>query len=150
VNVTISNMRTAIRDTIVVLNMAINPNVILIPSRLIILEKPIPGYNNILSSPTKTTTFGINTKLNYVGVKQPDPPKKQHQDSSPVQHLDTLKGNTVVPKKIAKKVHTTLPVSCASVVQRKAVEMRGSSGDGTLAGFGIGTVVVFLLLRVML
>jgi hypothetical protein len=55
----------------------------------------------------------------------------------------------VVPKKIAKKVHTTLPVSSASVMQRKAVEMRGSSGDGTLAGFGIGTVVVFLLLRVM-
>ena len=56
-NVTITNMRTAIRDTNVVLNMAINHNVILIPSRLIILEKPIPGYNNILSSPTKTTTF---------------------------------------------------------------------------------------------
>jgi hypothetical protein len=150
VNTTITYMRTAIRDTNVVLNMAINPNVILIPSRLIILEKPIPGYNNILSSPTKTTTFGINTKLNYVGVKQSDPPKKQLQDSSPVHHLDTLKGNTVVPKKIAKKVHTTLPVSGASVVQRKVVEMRGSSGDGTLAGFGIGTVVVFLLLRVML
>ena len=57
VNTTITNMRTAIRDTNVVLNMAINPNVILIPSKLIILEKPIPGYNNILSSPTKTTTF---------------------------------------------------------------------------------------------
>jgi hypothetical protein len=150
VNTTITDMRTAIRDTNVVSNMAINPNVILIPSRLIILEKPIPGYNNILSSPTKTTTFGSNTKLNYVGVKQSDPPKKQLQDSSPVHHLDTLKGNTVVPKKIAKKVHTTLPVSGASVVQRKVVEMRGSSGDGTLAGFGIGTVVVFLLLRVML
>jgi hypothetical protein len=110
VNTTITYMRTAIRDTNVVLNMAINPNVILIPSRLIILEKPIPGYNNILSSPTKTTTFGINTKLNYVGVKQSDPPKKQLQDSSPVHHLNTLKGNTVVPKKIAKKVHTTLPL----------------------------------------
>ena len=146
VNTTISDMRTAIRDTNVILNMAINPNIILIPSRLIILETPIPGYNNILSSPTKTTTFGINTKLNYVGVKQPDPPKKQLQDSSPVQHLDTLKGDTVVPK----KVHTTLPVSGASVVQRKVVKLRESSGDGALAGFGIGMVVVFLLLRVVL
>jgi hypothetical protein len=150
VNTTITDMRTAIRDTNVVLNMAINPNVILIPSRLNILEKPIPGYNNILSSPTKTTTFGINTKLNYVGVRQSDPPKKQHQDSSPVQHLDTLKGNTVVSKKVAKKVHTTLPSDGSPVVLRKAVEMRGSSGDCTLAGFGIGTVVVFLLLGVVL
>jgi hypothetical protein len=58
VNVTISNMRTAIRDTNVILNMAINPNIILIPSRLIILETPIPGYNNILSSPIKTTKVG--------------------------------------------------------------------------------------------
>ena len=143
VNVTISDMRTAIRDTNVILNMAINPNIILIPSRLIILETPIPGYNNILSSPTKTTTFGINTKLNYVGVKQPDHPKKQLQDSSPVQHLDTLKGDTVVPK----KVHTTLPVSDALVVQRKVVKFRESSGDGALAGLGIGIITVFLLLR---
>jgi hypothetical protein len=43
VNVTISNMRTAIRDTNVILNMAINPNIILIPSRLIILGTPIPA-----------------------------------------------------------------------------------------------------------
>ena len=143
VNVTISNMRTAIRGTNVILNMAINPNILLIPSRLIILETPIPGYNNILSSPTKTTTFGINTKLNYVGVKQPDPPKKHSQDSSPVHHLDTLKGNTVVPK----KVYTTLPVSDTSGVQRKVVEFRESSGNGALAGLGIGIITVFLLLR---
>jgi hypothetical protein len=136
-------MRTTKRDTNVILNMAINPNIILIPSKLIILETPIPGYNNIRSSPTKTTTFGINTKLNYVGVKQPDPPKKQLQDSSPVQHLDTLKGDTVVPK----KVHTTLPVSDASGVQRKVVEFRESSGDGALAGIGIGAIAAFLLLR---
>jgi hypothetical protein len=137
-------MRTAIRDTNVILNMAINPNIILIPSRLIILETPIPGYNNILSSPTKTTTFGINTKLNYVGVKQPDPPKKQLQDSSPVHHLDTLKGNTVVPKKTPKKVHKTIPAGGAPVVRHKTVE---SSDSNVLVGIGIGASAVFLLLR---
>jgi hypothetical protein len=144
VNVTISDMRTAIRDTNVILNMAINPNIILIPSRLIILETPIPGYNNILSSPTKTTTFGINTKLNYVGVKQPDPPKKQLQDNSPVQHLDTLKGNIVVPKKTPKKVHKTLPAGGAPIVRHKTVE---SSDSNVLVGLGIGASAVFLLLR---
>jgi hypothetical protein len=136
-------MGTAIRDTNVILNMAINPNIILIPSRLIILETPIPGYNNILSSPTKTTIFGINTKLNYVGVKKTPPPKKHSPDGTPVHHLDTLKGDTVVPK----KVHTTLPVSGASVVQRKVVKFRESSGNGALAGLGIGIITVFLLLR---
>jgi hypothetical protein len=143
VNTTISDMRTAIRDTNVILNMAINPNILLIPSRLIILETPIPGYNNILSSPTKTTTFGINTKLNYVGVKQPDPPKKHSPDSTPVHHLETLKGDTVVPK----KVPTTLPVSDTSGAQRKVVEFRESSGNGALAGLGIGAIAAFLLLR---
>jgi hypothetical protein len=57
--------------------------------------------------------------------------------------LDTLKENTVVPK----KVHTTLPVSGASVVQRKVVKFRESSGNGALAGLGIGIITVFLLLR---
>ena len=90
VNVTIINMRTAIRDTNVILNMAINPNIILIPSRLIILETPIPGYNNILSSPTETTTFGINTRLNYVGVNKKEHPKKHSEESTPVHHLNTL------------------------------------------------------------
>jgi hypothetical protein len=141
VNVTISNMRTAIRDTNVILNMAIN--IILIPSRLIILETPIPGYNNILSSPTKATTFGINTKLNYVGVKQYDPSKKHSSDSTPVHHLDTLKGNTLVPK----KVHTTLSDSDASDLQRKVVKFREAPGIGALAGLGIGIITVFLLLR---
>ena len=91
-----------------------------------------------------STTFGINTKLNYVGVKQPDPPKKQHQDSSPVQHLDTLKGNTVVPKKTPKKVHKTLPAGGAPVVRHKTVE---SSDSNVLVGLGIGASAVFLLLR---
>ena len=46
--VTITNMRAAIRDTNVVLNMAITPGVILIPSSMIILSKIIAG--SIISS----------------------------------------------------------------------------------------------------
>jgi hypothetical protein len=44
VNVTISNMRLAISSTNVILNLAINPDTLLIPSDLTILSKPIPGY----------------------------------------------------------------------------------------------------------
>jgi hypothetical protein len=140
-NTTIQNMRIAIRDTNVVLNMAINPDIILVPSRLIILEKPIPGYDNILSSPTKTTTFGINPKLNYAGVKQSNPPKKQHQNSAPTKHLDTLGEDTAPPKKPV--VRTFEPVEPPSIEHQE-------TNDGTLAGLGIGTVVPFLLLRTLL
>jgi hypothetical protein len=34
-------------------------------------------------------------------------------------------------------------------VQRKVVEFRESSGDGALAGLGIGIITVFLLLRIV-
>ena len=141
--VAISNMRKAVRDTNVILNTAISPGLILIPSNFVILKSPIPGYNNLLQTAKGNVKFGFNPKVNYVGIKQDNPPKKQHQDSTPVHHLDTLKGNTVVPK----KVHTTLPVSDTSGVQRKVVEFRESSGDGALAGLGIGIITVFLLLR---
>ena len=141
--VAISNMRKAVRDTNVILNTAISPGLILIPSNFVILKSPIPGYNNLLQTAKGNVKFGFNPKVNYVGIKQDNPPKKQHQDSTPVHHLDTLKGNTVVPK----KVHTTLPVSDTSGVQRKVVKFRESSGDGALAGLGIGIITVFLLLR---
>ena len=141
--VTISNMRKAVRDTNVILNTAISPGLILIPSNFVILDHPIPGYNNLLQTAKGNVKFGFNPKVNYVGINQDNPPKKQHQDSTPVHHLDTLKGNTVVPK----KVHTTLPVGDTSGVQRKVVEFRESSGDGALAGLGIGIITVFLLMR---
>ena len=141
VNVTISNMRTAIRDTNVVLNMAINSNVILIPSKLIILEKPIPGYNNILSSPTKAT-FWLNTKLNYVGVKQVSPPKKQLESGSPTNHLDTLGDSThKVPTHV--KAKSNPPVKAGS-------NPPVNTGDAAFAGFGLGSIIIYILFRIIL
>ena len=63
--VTISNMRKAIKDTNVVLNMVISPGIILIPSNLITLDKMIPGYNNVLKLATKAMRFGKNDDVNY-------------------------------------------------------------------------------------
>ena len=63
--VTISNMRKAIKDTNVVLNMVISPGIILIPSNLIILDKMVPGYNNVLKLATKGMRFGKNDDVNY-------------------------------------------------------------------------------------
>ncbi len=63
--ITISNMRTAIASTNVVLNMAISPGMILVPSDLTIQKKKIPGYNNILTLATDKMKFGKNTDVNY-------------------------------------------------------------------------------------
>ena len=65
VTITISNMRTAIETTNVVLNMAISPGMILVPSDLIIQKKKIPGYNNILKLATDKMKFGKNVDVNY-------------------------------------------------------------------------------------
>ena len=63
--VTVSNMRKAIKDTNVVLNMVISPGIILIPSNFIILDKMVPGYNNVLKLATKGMKFGKNDDVNY-------------------------------------------------------------------------------------
>ena len=63
--ITISNMRTAITNTNAILNMAIFPGMILVPSNLIIQKKKIPGYNNVLTSATDKMKFGKNTGVNY-------------------------------------------------------------------------------------
>ena len=65
VTITISNMRTAIAGTNVVLNMAISPGMILVPSNLIIQKEKIPEYNNILTLATDKMKFGKNTGVNY-------------------------------------------------------------------------------------
>ena len=62
----ISNMRTAITDTHVVLNMAITPGIISTPSNMIILKEKVAGYNNVLTLATKGMKFGKNEDVNYV------------------------------------------------------------------------------------
>lgn len=66
----ISDMKLAIKDTNVVLNMAISPGIILIPSDMIILEKKLDEYNNVLTLATKDMEFGVNKDINYVESKK--------------------------------------------------------------------------------
>ena len=58
--VLISNMRKSIQATNIVLNLAVVPNVILMPSNFVILSKKIRGYNNVLTTATEDMTFGVN------------------------------------------------------------------------------------------
>ena len=80
-------------------------------------------------------------------------PSKQHQDNTPVQHLNTLKGNTVSPIEAKKKVTEVTPVGPAPSVRQETVTPRktqSGTGGGAEAGLAIGAVVSFLLLRTVL
>ena len=66
--VMITNMRAAISGSNVLLDMAIISGVILVPSKLIILDKPIPGYNNVLTIAKQTMKFGVNQGINQQAV----------------------------------------------------------------------------------
>ena len=108
----ISDMRTAIPETKVVLNMAITPGIILIPSNMIILKNKVEGYNNVLTIATNAMKFGMNTKVNYVAPKTKKPPAtpttkpqtpttkpqttvKPTIENQPTDHLPYLFGSTI-------------------------------------------------------
>ena len=79
--VLISNMRTSIQATNVVLNLAVVPNVILMPSNFVILDKKIEGYNNILTTATEEMSFGINKNVNYSEPSKSDDLIVGHNDA---------------------------------------------------------------------
>ena len=56
-----------------------------------ILEKMIPGYNNILTLATSSMGFGVNTNLNY--SRTPTEPKENHQSDQP-SHQEVLPPST--------------------------------------------------------
>ena len=70
----ISDMRKAIQDTNVVLNMAITPGIILIPFNMIILKNKVEGYNNVLTLATNVMKFGVITNVKYVAPTTKKPP----------------------------------------------------------------------------
>ena len=72
-DVLVSDMRKAIKSTNVVLNLSILPGVILVPSNMVILDKPIAGYNNVLTTATKEMKFGVDQRLNYSPTNKSKP-----------------------------------------------------------------------------
>ena len=66
--VAVTNMRKAIKDTNVVLDSAISPGVMLIPSNMIILTKMVSGYNNILTLAEGGMRFGKNDGVNHFDI----------------------------------------------------------------------------------
>ena len=78
--VLISNMRTSIQATNVVLNLAVVPNVILMPSNFVIFDKKIKGYNNVLTTATDEMSFGVNKDVNYSKPAKRSEPKIKHPE----------------------------------------------------------------------
>ena len=91
----ISDMRVAIKDTNVVLNMAITPGIILIPSNMIILKEKVAGYNNVLTLATKDMKFGVNKDVNYV---KPQEVLDKTPKTTTVVPTETTTPTTVFPK----------------------------------------------------
>ena len=53
-------MNRAITDTNIILNLAISPSLWLLSNNMIILKKPVPGYNNRLKIANAFMKFGYN------------------------------------------------------------------------------------------
>ena len=98
-------MNKAIADTNVVQDLALTPNTWLIPSNMIILKQPIPGYNNRLRTATASMRFGVNQDVSRASTAAVV--KKQHQ---PIVPLTTLPLPTV-PKKTPLVTLPTIPES---------------------------------------
>ena len=94
----VSDMRLAIKNTNVVLNMAITPGIILIPSDMIILKERVAGYNNVLTLATKDMKFGVNKDINYV-----EPSKDV---ATTTQEIPNLK--PMVPTSVVKDIPTSM------------------------------------------
>ena len=91
--VLISNMRTSIQATNVVLNLAVVPNVILMPSNFVILDKKIEGYNNILTTATEEMSFGVNKDVNYAKPAKPKSTKQNKPDGLIDDYFDNGSSN---------------------------------------------------------
>ena len=134
----ISDMRTAIKDTNVVLNMAITLGIILIPSDVIILKEKVAGYNNVLTLATKNMKFGVNEDVNYV---KPAIPSETPATSPSIPTVTTL--TIGQPQKVRTPTTSVTPLSTG---QPKTTQIMSTTDDVT---YLLGTAVTlgFLVAR---
>ena len=127
--VTISNMRKAIKDTNVVLNMVISPGIILIPSNLIILDKMIPGYNNVLKLATKGMRFGKNNKVTYFEPSE-EPSTVNTRPSSVPSPVNT--GSSRVPSSASTRPTSVNTESSPASKELKSVRSKPKMNESEL------------------
>ena len=92
-------------------------------------------------------TFGVNAKLNYVGIKKKDTPKKVHQPDTPTTHLDDLDDKHNKPKehsdnKPEKPTDPTIKAVFKSISDNHDTELLLLLGASSLSTFLIAKYVV--------
>ena len=143
--VLISNMRASIQATNVVLNLAIVPNVILMPSNFVILDKKIEGYNNILTTATEEMSFGINKNVNYT-----EPTKPKSKPDPTAGRDNGLSNNYLHNDANAGRGNSSVSADAnagVDVILFRKGEAREQTPYPTAGGFGlpIGLPIVFFL-----
>ena len=141
-SVLISNMRKAIADTNVLLDTTIIPGVVLIPSNLIILDKPVAGFNNVLTTATASMQFGKNPGLNKKAPKSPQSPEKFHLSSE--RNITDEETPTKTP--FPKPTTSTTPVNFLPKVKSSQGLVHQSELLSTLVVSALGSIIVYLLL----
>ena len=120
----LNNFRTAVKDTNVILNQNVSPGLLIIPSSLIILEHPIPGYNNYLTTSSADMRFGTNTGLNKI--------KEEGQNTPPLKHEVSKK---TPPKKLpyhsVSPRHEVLRAKPSELRERDEYSGLGATGNDT-------------------
>ena len=105
------NMRTAVNATNVVLNLALLPRMILIPSDMTILKEKIPGYNNTLTIATKSMKFGKNPGLNFSTENEVErsPKAEETERSEDIEGTEGTEGTEGSPDSRGYHLLTDLP-----------------------------------------
>ena len=139
----ISNMRAAIENTNVLLNLVICPGIILIPSSMIILKKRVEGYNNYLTLATKDMKFGVNEDVNRVKIirsvlqtnneNEKSPPKPLDVDSMPNENEGVRESGP--PRE-------PLVDNIQPVTEKNPVNMLPTLGGAIAAGFLIAKYII--------
>ena len=96
----VSDMRTAIENTNVLLNLVISPGIILIPSSMIILKEKVARYNSVLTLATKDMKFGVNEDVNRVATTKIIRKSKITQETTQKENNDPVlqtKSSPVIP-----------------------------------------------------
>ena len=139
----ISDMRLAIKNTNVVLNMAITPGIILIPSDMIILKERVAGYNNVLTLATKDMKFGVNKDINYVEPSEDNSPKMKSPETGSSQIIpktdETTQGGR---KSLLPRGNATPGVSTTTVFPKTNNETVYLLGSAITLGLFVARYVI--------
>ena len=146
----INNLRTAIENTNVLLNLVICPGITLIPSSMIILKKRVAGYNNYLTLATKDMKFGVNEDVNRAKrgavkiIREPTTTSQQkEEEENPVLQIGNK--NRGSPQK--PSVNNIRPV--ISTNEKNSVNVLPTLGGAVTVGFlncKIRYIKIFIIL----